>query len=382
MKKTRFTESQIIKAFKEHEGGRKAEDICRELNVSRATFYRWKSQYGGMEASEVKRLKELEEENARLKKMFADLSLNHEILKEVITKKGLGPWQQRQLTEEIISDYGLSVARACRLTGLARSQFYYRSRKDDAEVIAALQELAAAHPTYGFRKLLAYLRRAGKAWNHKRVYRVYKLLQLNKKRRGRRRLPARVKQPLVKQAELNLSWSMDFMSDSLASGNRFRTLNVIDDCNREALAIEVATSISSKRVIRTLEQLIDWRGRPAAIRVDNGPEFTSADFTSWCREKEIGLHYTQPGKPMQNGYIERLNGSYRRDILDAYLFLELEEVRELTEQWMEEYNTRRPHEALGNLTPSEWPLKSSSGNMENCSPDTRPAQQVYHITTS
>jgi putative transposase len=249
-------------------------------------------------------------------------------------------------------------------------------------VIEALQELAAAHPTYGFRKLLAYLRRAGKAWNHKRVYRVYRLLKLNKKRRGKRRLPARVKQPLVKQEELNLSWSMDFMSDSLASGARFRTLNVIDDCNREALAIEVATSISSKRVTRTLDQLIDWRGKPAAIRVDNGPEFTSADFTSWCRDKEISIHYIQPGKPMQNGFIERFNGSYRREVLDAYLFLELEEVRELTEQWVEEYNTRRPHEALGNLTPSEWPLKSRSGNMETSSHDAGPARQVYHITTS
>jgi len=249
-------------------------------------------------------------------------------------------------------------------------------------VITALQELAAAHPTYGFRKLLAYLRRAGKKWNHKRVYRAYRLLKLNKKRRGKRRLPARVKQPLVKQEELNISWSMDFMSDSLAWGSRFRTLNVIDDCNREALAIEVATSISSRRVIRTLEQLIDWRGRPVAIRVDNGPEFTSADFACWCRDKEISIQYTQPGKPMQNGYIERFNGSYRREVLDAYLFLELDEVRELTSQWMEEYNTSRPHEALGNLTPSEWPLKSRSGNMENSSHGTKPAQRVYHITTS
>lgn len=224
-------------------------------------------------------------------------------------------------------------------------------------MIVALQELAAAHPVYGFRKLFACLKRAGKKWNHKRVYRVYKLLKLNKKRRGKRRLPARVKQPLVQQAELNSSWSMDFMSDSLASGNKFRTLNVIDDCNREALAIEVATSIGAKRVIRTLAQLIDWRGKPVAIRVDNGPEFTSGDFTAWCKKEEISIQFTQPGKPMQNGFIERFNGSYRREILDAYLFLDLEEVRQLTNEWMQQYNTQRPHEALGNLTPSEWPQK-------------------------
>jgi putative transposase len=138
-------------------------------------------------------------------------------------------------------------------------------------VISALQDLAAAHPVYGFRKLLAYLKRAGKQWNHKKVYRVYKLLKLNKKRRGKRRLPARVKQPLQQQAAINSSWSMDFMSDSLASGNKFRTLNVFDDCNREVLAIEIATSITAKRLTRTLDQLIDWRGKPAAIRTDNGP---------------------------------------------------------------------------------------------------------------
>ena len=175
---------------------------------------------------------------------------------------------------------------------------------------------------------------------------------------------------------------MDFMSDSLASGNKFRTFNVIDDCNREALVIEVATSIPAKRVVRTLEQLIDWRGKPAAIRVDNGPEFTSADFSAWCKQQEIALHYTQPGKPMQNGYIERFNGSYRREILDAYLFFDLEEVRQLTGEWMEEYNTTRPHEALGNRSPRQWPLKKGSGNMENLSSRLKPALQVSNIPNS
>nr|WP_191907087.1 IS3 family transposase [Adhaeribacter soli] len=228
----------------------------------------------------------------------------------------------------MVSAYGLSVTRACSLSSLSRSKYYYKSCKDDSEVITALQELVAAHPAYGFRKLLSCLKRAGKTWNHKRVYRIYRLLKLNKKRRGKRRLPARVKQPLVQQPELNRSWSMDFMSDSLVSGNKFRTLNVIDNCNREALAIEVATSIAVKSVIRSLEQLIDWRGKPKTIRVDNGPEFTSADFTLWCEKEKTSIQYIQPGKPMQNGYIERFNGSYRREILDSYLFFDLEEVRQ------------------------------------------------------
>ncbi|WP_225987811.1 IS3 family transposase [Rufibacter sp. LB8] len=272
----------------------------------------------------------------------------------------------------MVSDYALPVTKACGLSSLARSQFYNKSRKDDTEIISALQALDDEHPVYGFRKLQACLKRDGKAWNHKRVYRAYRLLKLNKKKRGKRRWPARVKQPLQAQEVLNNSCSMDFMSDSLASGNKFRTLNIIDDCNREALAIEITTSITAKRVVRPLEQLIDWSGKPAAIRVDNGPEFTSADFNSWCKKEEITIQYTQPGKPMQNGYVERFNGSYRREILNAYLFFDLEEVRQLTGQWIEEYNTKRPHEALGNLTPSQWPVKKGSGNMVNLPPHLAP----------
>lgn len=144
------------------------------------------------------------------------------------------------------------------------------------------------------------------------------------------------------------------MSDSLVSGRKFRTLNIIDDCSREALAIEVDTSLSSKRVIRVLDRIIQQRGKPEVIRVDNGPEYTSKDFELWAKDQQIGIQYIQPGRPMQNGYIERFNGSYRRDILDAYVFFELYEVRQLTNSWIEEYNTSRPHESLGNATPREW----------------------------
>ena len=246
------------------------------------------------------------------------------------------------------------MSRACKLVSLPRSQYYYHSTRDDLEVINALQELAFAHPSYGFRKLFAYLRRAGKSWNHKKVYRVYKLLKLNKRRKGKRRLPQRVKQPLEKQQTVNKSWSMDFMSDTMVQGRKFRTFNVMDDCTREALAIEVDTSLSSKRIIRTLNRTIDMHGKPAAVRVDNGPEFTSHEFELWAKENEIAIQYIQPGKPMQNAYIERFNRLYREAVLDAYLFFDLYQVKQLTTEWMEEYNQRRPHEALNNLTPTEW----------------------------
>jgi len=147
---------------------------------------------------------------------------------------------------------------------------------------------------------------------------------------------------------------MDFMSDSMVGNRKFRTLNVIDDGSREALAIEVDTSISSKRVIRTLERIIDMNGKPATIRVDNGPEFTSKDFELWAKENQINIQYIQPGRPMQNGYVERFNRLYRDAVLDAYLFFDLYQVKHLTEEWREEYNQRRPHESLGDLTPYEW----------------------------
>lgn len=146
------------------------------------------------------------------------------------------------------------------------------------------------------------------------------------------------------------------MSDSMTGNRKFRTFNVIDDCSREALAIEADTSLSSKRVIRTLDRLIDANGKPVTVRVDNGPEFTSKDFELWARDKEINIQYIQPGRPMQNGYIERFNRLYREAVLDAYMFFDLYQVRQLTQEWIEEYNTRRPHESLGNLTPYEWKM--------------------------
>ena len=265
----------------------------------------------------------------------------------------------------MVREERLPVSRACKLISLSRSQYYYKSLKDDTVVIDALQKLSADHPTYGFRKLFAYLRRDGHDWNHKKVYRVYRQLKMNRRRKGKRRLPARIKQPLLQPSGANESWSMDFMSDSLVDGRKIRTLNIIDDCNREVLAIEIDTSLSAKRVIRVLKRIIAWRGKPKVIRVDNGPEFTSKDFELWCREQGIIIQYIQPGRPMQNGFIERFNGSYRREILDAYVFFELHEVRKITAEWMDEYNNRRPHEGLDNATPKEWLEKIRSDNGAN-----------------
>ena len=220
-------------------------------------------------------------------------------------------------------------------------------------MIDTLNALVEKHPRWGFWKCFHRLRLDGHGWNHKRVYRVYKATNLNLPRRTKKRLPKRVMPPMVVDAMPNAEWSLDFMSDALYQGKRrFRTLNVLDEGVREILAIVIDTSIPGGRVVRTLEQLVDWRGKPLAIRVDNGPEFVSQVFVEWCKANGIELCYIQPGKPNQNAFIERFNRTYRHEVLDAYVFESLQQVRQLTAQWMKEYNEERPHESLGQIPPA------------------------------
>ena len=208
-------------------------------------------------------------------------------------------------------------------------------------------------PMDGFWKMYERIRKERLVWNHKRIHRVYKLLKLNIKRKGKRRLPARILKPLEAAAQVNLNWSMDFMSDALQSGRKFRTFNLIDDYNREALAIEVDFSLPAERIIRVLDQVTEWRGKPKNIRTYNGPEFISGALALWCEEKGITQQFIQPGKPTQNAYIERFNGSFRRDVLDGYLFENIQQVRMLAEEWMEDYNCHRPHDALNGRSPMD-----------------------------
>jgi putative transposase len=218
----------------------------------------------------------------------------------------------------------------------------------------ALEELVKRHPTIGFWKCYYRLRRKGFDCNHKRLYRVYKLLKLNIRRKIKRRLPQRIKQPLTLPDGTNKTWSMDFMSDSLVDGRRFRLLNIIDDYNRESLWIEVDTSLPALRVIRVLERLLELRGKPNRIRVDNGPEFISDRLGNWCEERQILLQFIQPGKPTQNSFIERNNGSLRKELLNAYHFFSLQEVRMMAQEWQLDYNHERPHDSLGNVPPIEF----------------------------
>jgi len=238
---------------------------------------------------------------------------------------------------------------------MSRTGFYYQAKLSDDEKIAAkLRLLAEAKPRWGFGKMFPWLRRKGYPWKHKRVHRIYCDLKLNIRTKPKKRLPSRNPQPLAQPQSENCCWSLDFMHDSLITGRPFRIFHVLDDFNRELLGTEIDTSLPTERVIRTLEQIADWRGYPEYVRVDNGPEFISGKLAAWAERNNVIIDFIEPGKPAQNAYIERFNRTYREDVLDMYLFRTLTEVRELSSEWSYEYNGERPHESLNNITPYEY----------------------------
>jgi len=239
--------------------------------------------------------------------------------------------------------------------GLSRSVARYEHQPDrDDEVIAVLLELAERFPERGFDKLFLLIRRRGVNWNHKRVYRVYCELRLNRRRRGKKWIPSQHPQPLAVGARVNACWPADFMLDPPWDGRRFRTFNVVDDYNREALAVEIDLNLPAGRAIRTLDRIAAWRGYPERLRLDNGPEFVAIALAEWAEAKGVRLEFIQPGRPMQIGFIERFNGSYRKGVLDMYVFRNLTEVREHTERWLHQHNKEIPHTSLNGLTPVEY----------------------------
>lgn len=260
---------------------------------------------------------------------------------------------KRVLVQHLVQ-VGISQRQACAAVRLPRSTAQYQPvLRDDTPVIEALQALLEKHPAIGFWMCYYRLRKAGHRWNHKRLYRVYTALKLNLRRRARKRLPARRKAELFQPSTPNTVWSLDFMHDGLWDGRTFRMLNILDDFNRELLAIEIDTSLPAQRVIRVLEQLQEARGLPSMLRIDNGPEFISHRLADWCAQRHIQLAFIQPGKPTQNAYVERCNRSIREELLNAWVFRSLREVREKAEAYLIDYNSHRPHSALNYRTPLE-----------------------------
>jgi putative transposase len=255
--------------------------------------------------------------------------------------------------------YQFSERRACRVTGAQRRTMRYQRRtpSDEPHLRERLRTLAAEHPRWGYRRLHVLLGREVGAINRKRVYRLYRLDGLAVRRRTRKRAARAIRgivQPAWRRGE---AWAMDFMQDTLANGRRFRTLNILDTVTRECLRIEVNTSLPGKRVVRVLDQLAERYGTPTQITVDNGPEFTGRSLDAWAYQHGVGLDFIDPGKPMQNGYLESFNGKFRDECLNLHWFLTLDDARRMIATWEEEYNTTRPHSALGNQPPAVYALR-------------------------
>ncbi|MDG5750235.1 IS3-like element ISEli1 family transposase [Qipengyuania sp. XHP0211] len=355
MKRTRFSEEQIIGVLKEAEAGAKTADLARRHGVSEATIYNWKSKYGGLEVSDARRLKELESENAKLKRLLADTMLDKAALKDLLGKKVLTPAAQREAVAHLQACHGMSERRACRVIDADRKSVRYRStRGDDADLREKLRELANQRRRFGYRRLHILLRREGIMINRKKTQRLYKEEGLAVRRRRSRRRAVGTRAPAPVLALPNQRWSLDFVHDQMASGRRFRVLNVVDDVTRECLAAVPDTSISGRRVVRELTELIAQRGKPGMIVSDNGTELTSNAVLAWCGEIGVEWHYIAPGRPMQNGYVESFNGRMRDELLNETLFMSMAHARVEIAAWVDDYNRERPHSSLGYATPAAF----------------------------
>ncbi|WP_420796210.1 IS3 family transposase [Burkholderia gladioli] len=356
MKRKRFSIEQIVAVLKQAELGMPVADLIRQVGISAQTFYRWKKQYAGMQSDQVRELKQLQDENARLKKLVAELSLDKAILQDVASKKLARPALRRDVVAYVVSHYGLTMRRACRLLKQPRSVQYYRSVKDPRpELRSRMREIAYTRVRYGYRRVHVLLRREGWQLGRNQAYRLYceEQLQLRSK------LPKRRKMVVTRMAKIvpvkpNDAWSMDFVADQLADGSKFRTLTVVDVFTKEALAIEVGQRLKGEHVVSALNRIVARRGAPRHVFVDNGSEFSGRLLDMWAYHHQAKIDFSRPGKPTDNCHIETFNGSFRDECLNLHWFETLGEAKAIIEAWRRDYNENRPHSALKDLAPAEF----------------------------
>ncbi|WP_425375062.1 IS3 family transposase [Methylobacterium brachiatum] len=349
--------------------GRKVAEAIRSIAVTEVTYYRWRSEYGGLKGDQVKRLKSLETENQRLRRAISDLTLEKLILKEAASGKLLSPARRRACVDYVMAEHGVSERFACRVLGQHRST----QRKcavvveDEAALTTAIVALALQYGRYGYRRITALLRRDGWTINVKRVERIW--------RREGLKVPAR--QP--KRARLWLNdgscvrlrperpdhvWSYDFVEHRTHNGRKYRMLNVIDEFTRECLAIRVSRKLKAHDVIDVLSDLFSLRGVPGYIRSDNGPEFIAKAVQDWIVAVGSKTAYIEPGSPWENGYCESFNAKLRDELLNGEVFYTLKEASVVIEQWRRHYNSIRPHSSLGYHPPAPevvfWPTEPGS----------------------
>lgn len=265
------------------------------------------------------------------------------------------PAAEREAVAHLQTAHGMSERRACQALGCCRMTMRYRAtRIDDGLLRERMKAIAHERRRFGYRRLHVLLRREGHVVNHKRLFRIYREEKLTVRRRGGRKRAMGTRAPMLIPMAPNRRWSLDFVSDQLTDGRRFRILTVVDDCTRECLALVADTSLSGLRVARELEALIAGRGKPAMIVSDNGTEFTSNAILGFAERMKIDWHYIAPGKPIQNAFIESFNGRLRDELLNETLFPSLSHVRATAASWRTDYNLNRPHSRLGWLTPAEY----------------------------
>lgn len=265
---------------------------------------------------------------------------------------------------------GISERRACRFTGFARSSQRYRTRRvPDTALLGRLEALAIRKPRWGYRQLTRVLRREpGPRLNYKRVQRLYQAAGLQVRRRRRKHRARVPRTPMPVPTRANERWSMDFVRDTLGDGRAFRSLTIVDDCTRESPAIEVDFSLPGTRVVAVLDRLARTRGLPKAIVCDNGPEFAGEALDEWAYRHGVVLDFIDPGKPTQNAFIERFNGTFREECLNESWFVSLADAQQTIEAWRVEYNTDRPHSRLRDRTPAEFALHLTSTAVSTINP--------------
>ena len=276
------------------------------------------------------------------------------------------PAARRNIVVHLKKEFQFSERRACTIVGLCRNSYRYQAKpKDDDEIRARLRELAEKRRKFGAPKLHTLLRREGHLINHKRTERLYREEGLSLRMKKRKKRTSHLRVVMDRPERINQHWSMDFVSDSLYNGRRFRVLTVVDDLSRECPVLEVDHSLTGQRVTRVLDRIALTRGLPEVITVDNGPEFISKALDLWAYENSVKLRFIQPGKPVQNAYIESFNGKFRNECLNDHVFVSLHSAQEIIETWRQDYNTERPHSSLSDMTPEEFATRFKEQQTEN-----------------
>ncbi|MDZ7815997.1 MAG: IS3 family transposase [Planctomycetota bacterium] len=389
-RRKRHNPEQIVKKLHDAErrlnAGQSIGQVCQALEISEATFHRWRNQYGGMKAEEAKRLKELEIENTRLKKMVAGTHARQRDPEGHRGGKLLSPARRRDAVDMVVEKHEVSERRACCVAGQHRSTQRYEpvERNSDEVLVKRIHELVASFPRYGYRRIAAELQGEGWDVNVKRVHRLWKRegLRVPRKRRKKGVLGDSSGSCSKKRSDgLNDVWSYDFVFDRLSDGRMVKILAVVDEFSRECLALEAGFRFTGKDVLDVLGKLMLERGSPKFIRSDNGSEFTALKVRNWLSSIEVGTLFIEPGSPWENGFVESFNSRLRDEFLNMEIFYGLGELKKLASKWKEYYNTKRRHSSLNNQTPSERAAFCRTQRIRTCE-SSRPPKGVCVRRTS